>query len=316
MTDMGAFALIALLVWCAFLLLFTVTYRLVRSFFFRVIPEHGCILLLCWWSAPLILSFFSSLLMYLPILDHVTVAPHCHTNMSCESHMPVTNGKALAWFGIGLLAALGATVIYQLINYLKTVKRLTQQLHVLGKKSENEKASIYQLDNAHPLVFTLGLWHPKIYMTTALRRQCTAEEINIIIEHECAHRDRRDNLRLLLGRLLTLLIPQQFSKQILNDLHILTEQACDRAAATKYSNLCVAQALIKVTKLVKESPPTVFSALAFANNAVELRIRLLLKDTSLYQLDSFQWGMGAIVFTIMMLLLISPLHFLTEWTFQ
>lgn len=54
--------------------------------------------------------------------------------------------------------------------------------------------------------FTVGLLHPRIYVSRALAGQLSPAQLSMVIAHEGAHADRRDPLRLSLLRFLTCML--------------------------------------------------------------------------------------------------------------
>ena len=98
-------------------------------------------------------------------------------------------------------------------------------------------------------MFTMGWLKSSIFITEGLLKLCSSKDIDIILEHEKAHARRRDNLRLLLGRLLVLVVPPLLAKKFTNDLQLLTEAACDFSTAQKHGALNVAETLLRIQRL-------------------------------------------------------------------
>ncbi len=306
--TIGTFSAIWLVLWILLSILFVVFYPLMRPRLFALHPRYGSALLLAYWTGPFLVSLVSTLFLFMPTLESLLVNSHCHTD--CQSHVPLIDSAGVAWFGV----AVGSIVVLSLLlRFVFTMRRslqLRKQFNFLGKA----QAEYYAISSSCPLVFTLGWWNPRIYVSEGLLKSCNEHDISIILRHEHAHRERRDNLRLLLARLLSAILSGPLARRVMADLQLMTEQACDFRAAEKHGHIAVAETLLKVKRLLLEQPVTMpFSALAFAEREVETRIMALLKAGS--RVSPRPWQMGALgtLAVICLLLLISPLHHGSEW---
>ncbi|MGQ9425410.1 M48 family metalloprotease [Gilvimarinus sp. F26214L] len=52
-----------------------------------------------------------------------------------------------------------------------------------------------------PLVFTLGWWRARIYVSRGLVSSCRKTELDIVFAHEGGHERRRDNRRMVAAQL-------------------------------------------------------------------------------------------------------------------
>jgi len=304
---MGSFSAIFLGLCILLSLIFLLAYPLFRPMFLALHPRFGSALLLVYWLCPFLMSLASTSVLFMPEVESVLVDSHCHAE--CVSHVPMLHSPELAVLGLLLGGALLLSLLLRCIDMLAKSRQLNTQFNHLGR----DLGAYQQLNGQTPLVFTLGWWQPRIYLSEGLESACSNTDLSIILLHEKAHQERKDNLRLLLAKLCSLVIYRPSATRMLSDLQLLTEQACDFRAAEKHGYVNVAQTLLKVKRLLKQAGPTPACAMAFADNDVELRIKALLKAQQRVKL--YPWQLGLIVSSLIvsMSLLISPLHHGSEW---
>ncbi|MDP3518909.1 MAG: M48 family metalloprotease [Pseudohongiella sp.] len=303
--TVGSFSLIWLTLWCALTVIFRMVYPLVRPKLFRLHPRHGVDLLLTWWAAPMVLSLLASLMLFAPVFENSLISPHCHEN--CIQHAPVTEQWALAAFGVLLaIVVIGSLLIHFFRNLAKGAD-MQRQLSALSVSQRGYRV----LPSEVPLVFTLGWWRPKVFVSKGLLEGCTAKQLAIILDHESAHESRRDNLRLLLGRVFVLLIPKRWRLLVSSDLQVLCEQACDFEAAEKHDAVSVAETLVHVGRLLRSSVNPI-SSLAFDGGDLALRVKALLAQNSRYRLQPWQLLMIILVLCSALMLALDPLHHSAE----
>lgn len=306
--TLGSFAAIFLVLWLLLGVLFLVVYPLIRAAFLNLHPRFGSALLLAYWTGPFLMSLISTSFLFMPNVESVLVDAHCHE--ACTSHVPLIHSLGLASFG--LLAC--ATVLLYLALRCALALRQAWQLRTQFGFLAQDHGAYHLLRAACPLVFTLGWWHPRIYVSEGLSGACSDSDLSIILQHEKAHQERRDNLRLLVARLCSIVVGERLARVILSDLQLLTEQACDFRAAERFGHVAVAETLLKIKRLLMlkpgESPEL---AMAFAERDVELRIKALLRAQSRVCLQTWQMGMIASALLLSMSLMISPLHHGSEW---
>lgn len=306
--TLGSFAAIFLVFWLVLGILFLALYPLLRSVFLALHPRLGSALLLAYWTGPFLLSLLSTGFLFMPRVESVLVDAHCHE--ACSSHVPLIHSLGLASIG---LAACAAVLLYLLLRCALTLRQAWQLRTQFGFLAQNQGA-YHLLRAASPLVFTLGWWRPRIYVSEGLANACSQDDLAIILLHEQAHQERRDNLRLLMARLCSAVVGGRLARVILSDLQLLTEQACDFRAAEIHGHVAVAETLLKIKRLLTLAPvgaPAL--AMAFAERDVELRIRALLRARPRVCLHSWQIGMLLAALLLSMSLLISPLHHGSEW---
>lgn len=306
--TLGSFSAIAIVLWLLLSFLFVLFYPMTRRILFALHPRFGSALLLAYWVGPVILSIVSTSFLFVPDLERVLVDAHCH--QACSSHVPLIESFGMASLGLAVGGLILFVVAMRCLRTLRQSRQLKMQFRALSR----HRGAYHLLGSATPLVFTLGWWRPRIYLSEGLSSACTDTDLSIILLHEQAHQERRDNLRLLLARLSSAILSSFFATRIMSDLQLLTEQACDFRAAERFGHVAVAQTLLKVKRLMR-FPKDSFGEVsnAFAERDVELRIKALLKAQHRIALQPWQVAALASALLMSLTLMISPLHHGSEW---
>lgn len=124
--------------------------------------------------------------------------------------------------------------------------------------------------------FSLGIWHPRIWLSTGLLALLTDEELVAVLQHEAHHCRQRDPLRLLITRLISDIF---FFIPVLRNLadynHLAQEMAADaRAIKVMGDTLPLASALHKL--LTRPDAPLPAAGIAISQlNITERRILAL-----------------------------------------
>lgn len=301
--TLGSFAVVWLALWFSCAAVLTLLYSSFRQ---RILEWHPAIaskLLLLLLAFPFLLGFSSTLLLFTPGIGSI-VSIHCHAD--CGAHMPLIASPVLVVLGLVSILLLTGFTIFRLWFNLHTSKRLRNQLEKLAQPQEE----YYLLDNEQPVVFTVGWWRSQIYVTSGLVAQCSEQDVKVILAHEHAHSQRLDNMRLLAASLFTLVLPRQLARQLLSDLHLFIESACDFAAASRFGDLNVAETLLKVQQLSPTQWQTGSKLVlsAFTGAEVEKRIKALIdgRSASLMQYSCLQLSLLFLVLASVGL--VEPLH--------
>ncbi|MEX0962827.1 MAG: M56 family metallopeptidase [Pseudohongiellaceae bacterium] len=308
----GSFASAWLVTWLGCALILLLVYPVLRKRLLSWHPAVSSRMLLLLLAVPFFLSLSTTTMLFLPVTESSLVSEHCHEN--CQTHMPLLDSMWLGAAGLLVVFLVACTMLGKLLFNIRTAKKLMQHLVGIGKDTGNW----YQLPDSQPVVFTLGWWRNRIFVTKGLLQQCDAKDIDIILQHELAHGKRLDNLRLLLARMFLMILPARFSQGIYADLHLFTESACDFAAAEKYGELDVAETLMRVQKLV----PREFSYFdnelvsAFTGAEVEQRIRNLAAGSDQFSNLQYVQSLCLIALVSLSFILVDPMHHGIEWLLQ
>lgn len=306
--TLGSFAAIFLVLWLLLSILFLFLYPLIRPAFLNLHPRFGSALLLAYWTGPFLISLLSTGFLFMPNVESMLVDAHCHE--ACTSHVPLIHSLGLASVGLAACTAVLLILAFRCVRALRQAWQLRTQFGLMAR----DHGAYHLLSAACPLVFTLGWWHPRIYVSEGLSEECSDTDLSIILQHEKAHQERRDNLRLLTARLCSAVVGGRLARFIMSDLQLLTEQACDFRAAERFGHVAVAETLLKIKRLLMlKSTASPELSMAFAERDVELRIKALLLAESRISLHPWQMGMIASVLLLSMSLMISPLHHGSEW---
>lgn len=303
---LGTLSLIWLMLWLALTLTMRLLYPMVRPYLLRLHPRHGNAILLLFWSAPFVLSLATSVLLFVPSVDGVLVNPHCHGD--CSEHVPMLDAGALVWLGLVLAAIAAAGLIGHLSQGLLRGARMRRQFDALSVRQPGYRL----LDSLEPVVFTLGWWRPRVFISRGLLAQCSSGEVNIILEHEEAHRRRRDNLRLLLIRVFCMFLPYRLRDRVLHDMQLLCEQSCDFVAADHHGSVSVAETLVHVGRILRRAAVPAPGS-AFDGSDLHDRVHALLGLESRKLLSAWQITALSLAVVASMLLAVEPLHHGAEW---
>jgi beta-lactamase regulating signal transducer with metallopeptidase domain len=300
----GSFAAVWLSSWLVCALILAISYPLVRKSLFKWHPAPASALLLAAFSFPLILSLFATTLLFIPEIETNLVAQHCHDD--CLAHAPELNSIWLAWASLILIALLLGFLFTRVMQDLKTANNLHRHLSI----TSNYINGIYVLDDTRPLAFALGWWRNKTYLTQGFIDKCQNKDLDIVLAHENAHSSRRDNLRLLIARIALLILPTPLATRYYDDLHTLSESACDFAAANRFGSTEVADTLLKLQRLITNWPEQTSSIVysAFNESAVEIRIKNLLSNDSSSKTQERYFKLFIVFLLSLSVVLLDPLH--------
>ena len=298
LTLAASILLCFLLLWLLFGALSCAVYPLVRNTMRSIDPAQASVLLLGWIALPVGIAGLTCAVLYSPDVSALLVAGHCHLG-SCRQHGPQSAGAILP------AALLLVWTALRLCNGLRSqwlpARRLGRELAAVGRC----RGDYLELDTPEAAAFTVGWWNPRVFITAGLRAACSPRELDCIVLHERGHRRRRDNVRLLVARLLSQPLPHCWSQLMLEDLKLCCEQASDQFAARAVAPEEVAAALLQVARLQgRGARPGV---LAFTGSHIERRVRALL-DAPASPLPGewvFACVSAAVLFT---LAIVNPLH--------
>ncbi len=217
-------------------------YSLFRHVGKFVAPEQRTISLLAYAGMPLLVASAVSMALYFPVLSQVLLPAHCHGG-NCAPHAPefaVTAAYA-AMITIAALAAI-SLLFYLPIQQLIRHRRKSQ----LVKKLSTPAAlrGFHVIENDAVMAWCDGLFSPAIFVSQGLLEQVNESELAIVLAHEEAHAERRDNLARLIIDWTTRLWPVSKRRGIREDFTLASEQACDALASSKIGDTAEVAAVI------------------------------------------------------------------------
>ena len=196
----------------------------------------------------------------------------------------------------------------------------TDQVKLLRSLGTKENEQVYIIDSPIPTAFTSGLIKPSSFISTGLIEQMSAEDIEIITQHELAHAHYSDPLKKWLFSFFAAYYVNNIRHFLISMMSLSMEQDADSfCVKNQQSPQNVATTLIKFTKLAaKYTTKAQYKNELFVHfslYSVEQRTMHLL---NLKQFKTFP--IGTVLVTILLLALISAtsvdgLHHVIETLF-
>lgn len=238
---------------------------------------------------------------------------HCIHHPS-HPHLCLVHSTAILTFPFVMLLAIGfALVAYAVASYglrLAAARRTLVQLRsgVVGDLAPGVRC----VRSARPFSVTSGMGRGEIFVSSALADALHPSHLEAVIEHERAHVRRRDGLRRMLAHMLSWILPPALRREILAELDLATERACDEEAGGRIGDrFVVAEAILAAERLLGAAPVADdWAFLALGGSSVPARIRGLLAEPAADRRRSGWWWAGALF--VASCLLAAPLHHVTE----
>jgi Zn-dependent protease with chaperone function len=298
LTLAASILLCFLLLWLLFGALSCALYPLLRNTMASIDPAQASMLLLAWFAMPVVIAGLTCAVLYSPDVSAWLVTGHCHLG-NCRQHGPQSAGAILP--AVLLLLWTGLRFSGCLRSQWLPAHRLNRELAAVGRR----RGDYIELDTAEAAAFTVGWWNPSVFITAGLRAACSSRELDCIVLHERGHRRRRDNVRLLVARLLSQPLPRTWSRAMLEDFKLCCEKASDQFAARAVAPEAVAAALLRVARL--QTRGAVPGVLAFAGSHIERRVRALLAAPAA-PLPGERVFACVAVGVLLILTIVNPLH--------
>ena len=134
---------------------------------------------------------------------------------------------------------------------------------------------LFAIDESFPTVAVIGVSRPTLFVSERVLRECTADEVRVMLRHEAAHVAVGDNLK----RFAIRACPDAILRGSALDRAwaMAAEEAADAAAVAgrPSSALELAEALIRVARLAPARTPELASAF-YLGGSIESRIRRLI----------------------------------------
>ncbi len=193
---------------------------------------------------PLLVAVLVAALVFTPVFHGAHLHAHCH-GAACEAHVPMALGQADSAMAYSALAAgLGGLLIGFAVLMIYRGRQVGLVLMALACRSGREEYEI--IDSPNVFACCAGLLRQRVLISRGLLTHARAEQLQVALAHEHAHRYRFDNLRQLSARIATVLWWPSLRKALLAELSLAAEQSCDQAAARQGSANLVAQTIVAV----------------------------------------------------------------------
>jgi Zn-dependent protease with chaperone function len=225
--------------------------------------------------------------------DHCLAhAGHPHL---CLAH----RGFALSAPLAAVLAISAGAGLFALVRSGRAAVRARRLRAALRRASAGELGAGAMLVRfAVPFSLAVGLWRPRIWISTALADALSREQLDVVLAHEREHVRARDALVRGVARLCAAPLWPRVRRALLGELALASEQACDEAAAVRAGDrLRVAETILAVERLAGATRAfEPIGVLAFGGSTVPERVRSLLAAapdrTSLRPLAAFAAVIG------------------------
>lgn len=242
-------------------------------------PELRARVLLAWAVAPIAIATALVAVALWPSLgaalglavDHCPAhAGHVHL---CMHHLPARGPGIVGAIGLGSFAfAAGAALVWAL-------RLASLALGLSRARSFDLPSGAGVIASSRPFALTIGWFRPRVLVSTALLDRLTPAQLEIVIAHERAHADRRDALATAAARVLSLAHLPSVRREVLADLALACEQACDEAAARACGDrVLVAETIVAAERAAAAAPPLASPGLAFGGGEVVHRVESLLAE--------------------------------------
>lgn len=295
-----------------------IVYPLIHRRLTCLTPTVRAHALLAWAMAPFFISVLLTLLYFLPsVLSFLGWAPaHCppqdhpHPHFcSIHPHVSLSADGATRWVLVISGGWLLLAIATQLWGWLRA-RRLLAALTAMSHYDTERRVRV--VETSLPLALTAGLWRSQIYVSSCLTASLPADMLTVIVTHERTHARRRDGLRQFVANLFSLIHLPWTRRQLLSDLDLACEQACDEAAAHEISDrLRVAETLLTIERLFQGSfRPLGLGTNSFGSSHVVERVERLLADPK--DERNFTGFLWVVLIPVALVLAAEPLHRFTE----
>ena len=299
-------------------ILLRILYTGIRSLILTAPPVWRIAILLGLVLAPLTAGTVLALLTGISSFDYVVdfITHHCHVanaGSTCLPHVQFQLDPLLELSAIlvvtGLVAAAAATVARQVAKWNRIKKSL------LATSRYCEKLEAHIIDDDRSLALCAGILKPMVFISNGLMRRLTPMENKIVLAHEQAHARRHDGLLQSVVRCVSICHLPSMRRQLLDDLGLATEQACDDEAARRTNGrLAVAEVIIKVERLHHHRQwDNLSSVVTLVGSSVPARIEYLLNDHAPFSRKRLiNFVVRGAVFAAALIICAEPLHHTIE----
>jgi len=202
-------------------------------------------------------------------VDHCPAhAGHVHL---CLHHLPARGPGIAGALGLATFAVVAGSALVQGVRAVALAAGLARA------RSFDLASGAGVVESSRPFAVTVGWFRPSVLVSTALLERLTPAQVEIVIAHERAHAGRRDALAVTIARLLALAHFPAVRRQILADLTLACEQACDEAAARECGDrVLVAETIVAAERAAASMGPFAAAGIAFGGGDVVDRVESLL----------------------------------------
>ena len=279
-------------------------------------PLRRARLALAFALAPTAVPLAAVALCLLPgIESSLGLAPdHCllhreHAHL-CFAHATLPLTAPLAGVLVLCVTALAVAVARGAGRLARAQRELAAQAH---EPAEALGPEVRLLRCERPLAVTVGLWRPRIWVSSGLLQALPPRQLAAVLEHERCHLRRRDALRRLLAAIGSLPHLPALRRALRAELALATEQVCDEAAGRRLGDrLLVAEAILRLERLLARTRgPQPMLLATFDGSALAARVQGLAEPGGAELRHARSWWLAPTLLTLA-IAAIEPLHHATE----
>jgi beta-lactamase regulating signal transducer with metallopeptidase domain len=236
----------------------------------------------------------------------------CHT---------MIRSLGLTWVGYILNAVVAHTFILtiwligrQLWHSHHFYKKLFTRRHTMLTTEMNQlygesgPDAILVIRHSIPMAFVMGLWKPRIIISTEMISMLSASELEAVLHHEWYHKKHNDPLKtFMLSLVASVMWYIPILKWCLRNYRMVREVLADHYAITKLGDpIDLGSALLKLLK-GKVAPPMPVSHVSFSDTSINFRIKHILEPQAEIPL---KWPFTPAMISIQVLLILCTMFVL------
>lgn len=260
-------------------------YPFIRSRLLSLPPATRADYLLAWIAAPMGVGLLLTSLIFVPtVLSLLGLeSDHCPAyaagfSSRCLLHPLAAVERELPWFLLLPLNALGLFFLGRIGWKLWRVQRLASTLTKTGCLDSSRH--IWIVESEWPLALVAGISQSRVFVSSKLVHSLSSRQLTVVLAHERAHLCRHDPARYFIAQAIACLHVPWLRRQLLEDLALAAEQACDEEAAKQVGDrLLVADTIVQAERLFHQ---LIFSAPvlvpSFMGSQVVARVEALLAN--------------------------------------
>jgi hypothetical protein len=240
-------------------------------------PSLRARVLLAWAAAPVAIATALVALALWPSLGAALGlnVDHCPAHVGhvhlCLHHLPARGPGIVGAVGFGAFVVVAGSALVQGLRSAALAAGLARA------RSFELPSGVGVVQSSRAFALTVGWLRPSVLVSTALVERLTPAQLEIVVAHERAHAERRDALAATAARVLALAHLPFVRRQLLADLALACEQACDEAAARECGDrVLVAETIVAAERAAGSAHPFASPGLAFGGGEVANRVESLL----------------------------------------
>jgi hypothetical protein len=262
-------------------------------------------------AALVVLCLLPGFLPWLGIADDHCTRHGDHPHL-CLVHPTASFTPALIVLAIALAGPLVIAAARRTAGVVASLRTVTGLRRAV---SEPLAQGIRKIQSPRCFSMAVGVLNPVVVVSSGLTEALERDQLGVVVAHERAHVRRRDSLVRSLAALLSFPLLPTCRRQILDELELASEQACDEEAARDVRDrLLVAETLVAVERLgsaFARALPVTSSGIA--GSTLPSRVHAMLADPIELKPSRAAWRWLAVpLFALIALIAAAPIHHAAE----